>query len=68
MNKNIKILWTSNLIIRDDTKEDVFVHYKSIKPMLINLTRAKKKLNLMDKEKVQFDVVKSNQLYGKYKH
>jgi len=46
-------------VTRDDTKEDVFVHYKSIKPMLINLTRAKKKLNLMDKEKVQFDVVKT---------
>lgn len=46
-------------VTRDDTKEDVFVHYKSLKPTLINLTKAKKKLNLMDKEKVQFDVVKT---------
>ena len=44
---------------RDDTNEDLFVHSKSLKPMLINLVKAKKKLHLMDKEKVQFDVVKS---------
>ena len=44
---------------RDDTKEDIFCHYTSIKPMAINLRKAKKRLNLMDKEKVVFDIVKS---------
>jgi cold shock CspA family protein len=46
-------------ITRDDTNEDVFVHYTSLKPVSINLMRAKKRLNLMDKEKVQFDVVQT---------
>ncbi len=46
-------------ITRDDTSEDVFVHYTSLKPTSISLTRSKSRLNLMDKEKVQFDVVKS---------
>ncbi len=46
-------------ITRDDTGEDVFVHYSSLKPTSINLMRSKNRLNLMDKEKVQFDVVKS---------
>lgn len=45
-------------VTRDDTKEDVFVHYSSLKPTSINL-RTKRRLNLMDKEKVQFDVVKT---------
>jgi len=47
-------------ITRDDTSEDVFVHYTSLKPTSISLTRSKSRLNLMDKEKVQFDVVKTN--------
>lgn len=46
-------------ITRDDTAEDVFVHYSSLKPTSINLQRSKNRLNLMDKEKVQFDVVKT---------
>jgi cold shock CspA family protein len=46
-------------ITRDDTGEDVFVHYSSLKPTSINLMRSKNRLNLMDKEKVQFDVVKT---------
>lgn len=46
-------------ITRDDTKEDVFVHYTSLKPVSIQFTRSKNRLNLMDKEKVLFDVVKS---------
>jgi len=46
-------------ITRDDTKEDIFCHYTSIKPMAINLRKAKKRLNLMDKEKVVFDIVKN---------
>lgn len=46
-------------VTRDDTNEDVFVHYTSLKPVSINLMRAKKRLNLMDKEKVQFDVVQT---------
>lgn len=46
-------------ITRDDNGEDVFVHYSSLKPTSINLMRAKNRLNLMDKEKVQFDVVKT---------
>lgn len=47
------------IYLRDDTGEDVFVHYSSLKPTSINLMRSKNRLNLMDKEKVQFDVVKS---------
>lgn len=47
-------------ITRDDTSDDVFVHYSSLKPTSINLMRSKNRLNLMDKEKVQFDVVKTN--------
>jgi len=47
-------------ITRDDTKEDVFVHYTSLKPVSIQFTRSKNRLNLMDKEKVLFDVVKTN--------
>jgi cold shock CspA family protein len=46
-------------VTRNDTQEDVFVHYSSLKPVGINLARSKKRLNLMDKEKVQFDVVKT---------
>lgn len=46
-------------ITRDDTADDVFVHYSSLKPTSINLMRSKNRLNLMDKEKVQFDVVKT---------
>lgn len=46
-------------ITRDDNAEDVFVHYSSLKPTSINLMRSKNRLNLMDKEKVQFDVVKT---------
>lgn len=46
-------------ITRDDTVDDVFVHYSSLKPTSINLMRSKNRLNLMDKEKVQFDVVKT---------
>jgi Y-box-binding protein 1 len=50
-------------VTRDDTKEDLFVHYTSLLPISINPARAKKRLNLMDKEKVKFDVVKSNKDY-----
>ena len=50
---------------RDDTKEDVFVHYSSLKPTMINLMHSKKRLNLLDKEKVQFDVIKSELLVVK---
>lgn len=46
-------------VTRDDTKEDVFVHYSSLKPTMINLMHSKKRLNLLDKEKVQFDVIKT---------
>ena len=46
-------------VTREDTKEDVFVHYSSLKPTMINLMHSKKRLNLMDNEKVQFDVIKS---------
>lgn len=47
-------------ITREDTKEDVFVHYSSLKPTMINLMRSKNRLNLMDNEKVQFDVSKTS--------
>ena len=44
----------------DETNQDVFVHYTSINPMSINLMRTRKRLSLMDKEKVVFDIVQSN--------
>jgi len=47
-------------ITRDDNDEDIFAHYTSLKATSINLNRAKRRLNLMDGEKVQFDVAKTD--------
>jgi len=47
-------------VTREDTQEDIFVHYTSLKPNTFDLKSVKKRLNLLDKEKIHFDVVKCN--------
>ncbi|CAF0712997.1 unnamed protein product [Brachionus calyciflorus] len=46
-------------ITRDDTKEDIFSHHTSIKPVSLNQRYLNRPLILIDQEKVQFDVVKA---------